>query len=416
MLEFSPKQKEFIRERPRKKAKWNFKVGAVRSGKSYEDVTYEVPNAAIEQRGLAGLSVIIGVSKSTIERNVLQPMREIYTEAIVGRINSQNIAMIAGEPFYCLGGEKISQVGKLQGASIKFCYGDEVAKWNPEVFEMLKSRLDKEYSYFVGACNPESERHWLKQFFDTPGLDIYIQHYTIFDNPFLPKKYVDELCLEYSGTVYYERYILGRWCFAESVIYKAFANKPQDYIISEIPRIRTIVLGVDFGGNGSAHTFVATGYTPGFKLAIHLESERIEATGLDPNDLNKAFVKFVEMVQSKYEVNQMVCYCDSAEQTLINGIRNTCNYNMLGVKVVNAKKKPIKDRINLQIRLLGLKRLLFNVTAKSCINAYQTAVYNEKPGHEDERLDDGTSDIDTMDASEYTLEPYMNDLLQTMEY
>ena len=56
------------------------------------------------------------------------------------------------------------------------------------------------------------------------------------------------------------------------------------------------------------------------------------------------------------------------------------------------------------------------MTAKSCINAYQTAVYNEKPGHEDERLDDGTSDIDTMDASEYTLEPYMNDLLQTMEY
>ena len=210
----SSKQKEFIRKA---KSRWNFKVGAVRSGKSYLDISYQVIKEIRLRAGLDGLNVILGVSKSSIERNVLKPMREIYTEALVGNINSNNIAIIAGEEVYCLGAEKVSQVAKIQGASIKYCYGDEVAKWNKEVFEMLKSRLDKPYSRFDGACNPEDPSHWLKQFIDDDSLDKYVQHYTIFDNPFLPKEFVENLCKEYAGTIYYDRYILGEWTRAEGI-------------------------------------------------------------------------------------------------------------------------------------------------------------------------------------------------------
>ena len=58
-------------------------------------------------------------------------------EKLIGQINNRNIARICGEDTYCLGAEKISQVAKIQGASIKYCYGDEIAKWNKEVFQML---------------------------------------------------------------------------------------------------------------------------------------------------------------------------------------------------------------------------------------------------------------------------------------
>ena len=34
------------------------------------------------------------------------------------------------KPVYCLGAEKITQVAKIQGMSVKYCYGDEIAKWN----------------------------------------------------------------------------------------------------------------------------------------------------------------------------------------------------------------------------------------------------------------------------------------------
>ena len=55
-----------------------------------------------ERIGKDGLVFIIGVSKATIERNVLQPMREMYTSALVGTINSQNIVQLFGESVYCI--------------------------------------------------------------------------------------------------------------------------------------------------------------------------------------------------------------------------------------------------------------------------------------------------------------------------
>ena len=237
MPTLSKKQNEYIRNANKR---WNLKVGAVRSGKSFVDVSYIIPARLRQLKNEKGLNVIIGVSKSTIERNILQPMREIYTDSVVGTINSQNIANVCGVPVYCLGAEKVSQVAKIQGASIKYCYGDEVAKWNKELFAMLQSRLDKPYSYFDGALNPESPGHWLKQFIDRPDIDAYIQKYTIFDNPFLPKEFVDNLCKEYAGTVYYGRYIEGEWTLAEGLIYPMYQDaieaapeaQPSKYCLS----------------------------------------------------------------------------------------------------------------------------------------------------------------------------------------
>ena len=150
MIHLTPKQIEYVQNATHR---WNIKVGAVRSGKSFVDTAAVVPTRIIERKGLPGLSLIMGVSKSTIERNVLEPMREIYGSKRIGMIQSgTNTADLFGEKVYCLGAEKISQVAKIQGASVKYVYGDEMAKWNQQVFEMLKSRLDKPYSCCDGAC------------------------------------------------------------------------------------------------------------------------------------------------------------------------------------------------------------------------------------------------------------------------
>lgn len=241
-LKLTKKQNSYIRHA---NARWNVKVGAVRSGKSFVDVAYIIPSRIRERAGLPGLNLIMGVSKGTIERNVLQPMREIYTSELVGTINNENIATVFGEPCYCLGAEKMSQVAKILGASVKYCYGDEIAKWNKQVFEVLKSRMDKEYSCFDGACNPESPNHWLKDFLDDPQLDAYIQKYVIFDNPYLPPKYVDNLQTEYAGTVYYDRYILGEWALAEGLIYPMY----QEAIVDSLPDIPAseYVVSIDYG-------------------------------------------------------------------------------------------------------------------------------------------------------------------------
>ena len=240
-MPLSPKQNEYIRKA---NCRWNLKIGAVRSGKSFVDIDSIIPMRIRERHGKSGLNVILGVSKETIERNVLQPMREIYTSRLVGTINSRNIAMVCGEPVYCLGAEKISQVSKVQGSSIKYCYGDEIAKWSQEVFVMLQSRLDKDYSCFDGACNPEYPGHWLKKFTDRDDIDLYVQKYRIFDNPFLPKAYVENLCKEYAGTVYYNRYIEGEWALAEGLIYPMH----KDALIEPKPlQFERYVLSIDYG-------------------------------------------------------------------------------------------------------------------------------------------------------------------------
>ena len=117
-MQLSKKQNEYIVHATHR---WNIKSGAVRSGKSFVDTAFVIPFRIRERAGKPGLNVILGVSKSSIERNVLQPMREIYTDKLIGQINSQNIARICGEEVSCLGAEKVSQVATIQGASIQYC-------------------------------------------------------------------------------------------------------------------------------------------------------------------------------------------------------------------------------------------------------------------------------------------------------
>ena len=236
----SQKQLEFARYANHR---WNFKGGATRSGKTYLDFKWIIPLRIRERAGKDGLAVILGVTKSTIERNVLEPMRNLYGDKLVGTISSDNTAWIFGEKCHCLGAEKVSQVSKIRGASIKYCYGDEVADWSEEVFALLKSRLDKEYSCFDGTYNPQYPNHWLKRFLDSDA-NIFSQVYTIDDNPFLPPSFVENLKKEYAGTVFYDRYILGKWALAEGLVYPMFGDS---CIVQDIPDTGDYYISIDYG-------------------------------------------------------------------------------------------------------------------------------------------------------------------------
>ena len=237
------KQTEFVQNATRR---WNFKGGATRSGKTYLDFRWIIPLRIRERVGKEGLVVVLGVTKSTIERNLLQPMREIYGEALVGRISSDNTVKLFGEKCYALGAEKISQVSKIRGVSIKYAYGDEVAEWSEDVFGLLKSRLDRTYSCFDGTYNPSYPGHWLKKFLDSDA-DVFSQTYTIFDNPFLDADVVKALCSEYQGTVLYDRYILGQWKVAEGLVYPMFS--PERHLFSDPEPAEKVkyFLSIDYG-------------------------------------------------------------------------------------------------------------------------------------------------------------------------
>ncbi len=402
MIKLSLKQIEYTRNATHR---WNIKSGAVRSGKSFVDTANVIPERIITRIKLPGLVVIAGVSRETVERNVLQPMREFYGNRIGTIKPSTNTAVLFGQEVYCLGAEKISQVAKIQGSSIKYCYGDEIAKWNKEFFETLKSRLDKSYSCFDGACNPEYPTHWLKAFIDSDA-DIYLQHYRLFDNPHLPHAYVENLCKEYEGTVYYDRLIEGLWKRAEGAIYRKFADDPGAFIAKKIDdKIMKIVAGVDFGGNQSGHAFVATAFTRSGKI-VPCMSKRVMQKDygkpIDSSIIDQMVCEFIADVERKYgTVNEL--YWDNAETVLGNTIRNAIAKKSPKTIVRPAMKMRIKDRIDATVRLMGADRLKITEDCESLKIALQDAVWDDKT-KEDERLDDGTSDIDSLDAFEYTFE------------
>jgi PBSX family phage terminase large subunit len=401
----TPKQRDFVRHANHR---WNFKGGATRSGKTYLDFRWIIPMRVRERAGMDGLTVILGVTNSTIERNVLEPMRRLYGEELVSRISSDNTVKLFGEKCYALGAEKISQLSKLRGASFKYCYGDEVADWSKDVFDLLKSRLDKPYSCFDGTFNPQGPNHWLKKFLDSDA-DIYCQSYSIDDNPFLDPEFVANLKKEYSGTVLYDRYILGLWVAAEGVIYRLFADHPERFIVDDLPdqKIRRAVIGVDFGGGTSAHAFTCTGFTTGGAI-VTLDDYR-EKQALDPAKLERDFVDFVKRCQMRWLVTDV--WCDSAEQTLINGLRNAAARARIGVNIGNALKRPINDRIRALCLLMGAGRYYCAPNCTNTIDALKSALWDSKHNTEDVRLDDGTTNIDSLDSLEYSFEREIPNLI-----
>ena len=379
-----------------------------------------IPKRIIERKGKDGLNVIFGVSKGTIERNVLQPLREIYGNELITAINSQNIAYLFGEEVYCLGCEKANQVSKIQGTSIKYAYGDEIAKWCQEVFIMIQASLDKPYSCFDGALNPESNTHWFKTDFldtiDEKGIDAYVQSYTIFDNPFLSKEFIDNLCKEYEGTVYYNRLILGQWCNAEGLIYKRFADNPKKYIWDKnkpLPQGYTII-GIDYGGNKSGQAFVCTRISYDYKTIIALGSEK-HMGDIDPDDLFELEIEFAKKMEYKYNCNIDYIFPDNEEVVLIRGLRRGASERGLNALVRGCIKEPINDRIDLFRTMLAYDMFWYIVEeCKTLVEAISSALWDED-AKEDTRLDDFTSDIDTMDAFEYSWTKFMRQINDVTE-
>lgn len=207
--------------------RYNVKSGATGSGKSYLDIAVTIPQRILAAKG-EGLLVMIGNTRGTLERNILEPMRSLYTADVVSTIGSDNTARIFGKKVYCLGADKSNSVSKIQGATFEWVYGDEVTTWSEQVFQMLKSRLRCPHSHFDGTCNPDSPNHWFKRFLDSPDIDIYRQDYTIWDGALLPE-IVSQLEADYAGSVYYDRYIRGLWTQAEGLVYPehAAASEPE---------------------------------------------------------------------------------------------------------------------------------------------------------------------------------------------
>ena len=259
----------------------------------------------------------------------------------------------------------------------------------------------------LNPCNPKAPiyENYIDLYRDK-GLEggYQYEHFTIHDNATITPERLREIESQYNpATVWYRRDILGERAVAEGLVYQQFADDPDRFIVDDLPEgdaIRNAVIGVDFGGGTSAHAFCCMGFTVLGRLVV-LDEYR-EQRALDPNKLAQDFVDFVRRCKARWIVSD--CWCDSAEQTLINGLRSAAASAGLGLNIGNALKRPINDRIRAACILMGAGRFFVNRTCMATIDALKSALWDSKHVTEDVRLDDGTTNIDNLDAMEYSFE------------
>lgn len=319
------------------------------------------------------------------------------------------------------GGAKADSYKKFRGTTIGIWIATEIDLHHENTIdEALKRQIKAHTKRLYWDLNPSSPHaaiytkyidDWQKKADAGTLLGGYnYRQFNIFDNPNIPPQNLKEVLSRYDdkGSVYYIRDILGERCVAEGLIYRRFAENINDYLIEQkdLPKLEYINIGVDFGGNKSNHAFVATGLDKDYNKVCVLRSKSIPAPDTDVDFIVAQFQRFADGIKRDYGFVDRV-YVDSAEQSIKNTMYHKTDYT-----IVNSIKNKIISRIRTENRLISEKRLLLvDGENEALINGLKNAVYDEKK-LDDTRLDDGTSDIDILDAFEYSWEFRMKQLLR----
>lgn len=410
-IEFTKKQNDLMRLfKQQRLPRLTVLQGSVRSGKTW--ISLILWALWVASRPREYLYMMSAKSLQTLKRNCLLPLQDLIGERNFTFSLSAKEGVLFGRKVMLEGANDARSENKIRGITLGGAYCDELTLFPEDFFTMLLSRLSKAGAKLIATTNPDVPTHWLKKkYLDNKNLadDLLSIFFSIDDNTTLPPEYISSLKKEYTG-VYYDRFILGGWVVAAGAIYRVFLDNMAAFAAPEVlPRLDIINVGLDWGGNGSAHALVASGVTSDFGKLFVLRSEHIPAAGMTPQQIYKRVYDFCEDIQRRFGTIEDI-YADSAEQTLIAGLREYIE--PLNITVKNALKRPINDRIRATAMLMGGERFFLTSECESLRDAFQGAVWDDRKIGEEVRLDNGTSDIDTLDAFEYSFERYINRLIR----
>lgn len=385
----------------------NLLEGSVSSGKTWISLVLWAFWVASMPRDK--LYLMCAKSLTTLKRNCLIPLEEL-----VGRKNftfstSAKEGYLFGRLILLEGANDARSESKIRGLSLQGAYCDELTQFPEDFFAMLLSRLRLPAAKLIATTNPDNPHHWLKtNYIDRADeLDFLDEKFLITDNTTLDPDYVENVKKEYTG-VFYDRFILGLWKAAEGAIYREFADNTEKYLLDRAPDdIAFATLGMDFGGNGSAHAIVCTGFSRNLRKVVVLD-EYYRKEVISPAQLEDDTCDFIRRCKSRYKIADM--YCDSAEQVLIRGLQAAAVREHVPINIQNARKSEILGRIRFFNAIISQERFFVLRKCKHVTEALQSAVWDAKK-LEDSRLDDGSSNIDSLDAMEYSAEPYMKDII-----
>lgn len=242
----------------------------------------------------------------------------------------------------------------------------------------------------LNPSNPNADiyKNYIDKFM---GLDWYrYEHFNIFDNATMSQERIEEIKNKYDmNSVWYKRDILGERMVAEGLVFPYFANDCKPYLFKyqslkekmkeEGKRFSHLIIGVDFGDNGSKYSWHLTGFTNDWDYMWALdEGDIAKSNAIDATKFCKAFVRFYKRCIECYGYVEWI-FPDSASNTLINTLRAYFYAEGLdGSIIAPVKKNELTDRPIAVDSLLVTGRLKIEEHCKNLINALSELVWDEK--------------------------------------
>ena len=413
----NPKQLDFMRNQDKR---INLLTGSVRSGKTYVSlikwalfVGMMPPNCEF---------LMTGKTITSLKRNCLGLLQDLVGVNNFSYTLSQKQAKLFGRTVWLEGANDDRAESKIRGMTLAGAYVDELTQILEDFYRMLLSRLSVKGAKLYATTNPDAPSHWVKcDIIDNEEIEKQVWNFTLDDNVILKKQneeYFDNLKKEYQsmGGVFYDRFILGLWVLAEGLIYKQFANNTEMFLkdkavneYGEKLNFIIISIGIDYGATKGETEFKATGITPMFKEAWTI-GERKLAGLYTPEAIYDEFIKFYKEIVSEYgKVTHAFGDYGALGQVLTYGLNKRLQEQGIPLFVDDCIKGQIIDRIYMDEMLFAQGRRFILRKCKYLIEAYQQAVWDDKKP--DTRLDDGTTPIDDLDASEYSMFPFYDKLM-----
>ena len=402
---FSPKQAEILR------FAYNDEEtlicdGAVRSGKTIV-MTLSFVLWAMTHFNHTNFA-ICGKTVSNAERNILRPFQQIegMPFTLNYKISNRMLTVQSGNKenyFYLFGGKDESSYALIQGLTLAGVLFDEVALM-PQSFvdQAIARTLSFANAKIWFNCNPESPNHWFyKEWITNEERKYKHLHFLMRDNPILTEKEIQRAESLFTG-VFYDRYIRGMWVRAEGIIFPEFANNPDRWIIKreDVPKtFRTVEVGFDIGGNGSAYAMTCTGQ--GYDgIQYRLKAEKRQAEDMAMNDIEKFVVEFCGEVEREYGVRVSTINCDHIA-VIVNTINDNTRY-----RAEFCYKPPLEDRVFLYSKLFSMDKIKFvDRMCDDLIDEMQNLVFDDRSDRPIP-LDDGSMQIDTYDSACYSESSY----------
>ncbi len=358
---YTPKQIEVLESFAIDNPKILICSGAKRAGKTFILIKIFLAHVSLFRN--KGVSFIIGgTTQSSIRRNILNDM-----ELILGReitLGKDSSFKLYGNKIYCFHGANADSYKAMRGFTSAGALLNEATTLHDSFVKEAISRCSYEGARIFMDTNPENPTHTVKvDYIDKDGqllsngqLNIKAFNFTLYDNTFLNKEYIESIEASTPSGMFYDRDILGTWVASEGVVYQDF-NKDKHYIknIDKVD-IKKYFCGVDFGWEHYG-SIVVIGKD--LKDNYYL----IKEYAYQHKDIEE-WIDIAKEIKAKY--GNVNFYCDHARPDYIDKLKRS------GIRAINANKEVLEG-ISMIAKLFKTDKLFI---LEDNVTRFKDEIYN----------------------------------------